>query len=575
VVNAELADSFERVADLMEILGEDRFRVNSYRRVARTIGDLTEDIAAIAREKRLTDLPGIGKGTAEKIEQYLASGKLAVLEELQAKVPPGLSTLLAIPGLGPKKAALVWKELNVTSLDDLKRVIASGQMATLPGLGAQSVKKIADGIAFLESSGQRVPLGVALPLAEAIAADVRKLAGVKQVEIAGSLRRGQETIGDIDLLCRADDGAAVITAFTRLPMVTQVLASGDTKGSITTTIAGGQQVQIDLRVVPDESFGAAWQYFTGSKEHNIRLREMAIKRGWKLNEWGLFDGDKPLAGKSEADIYKRFGLPLFPPELRQDRGEFDLKEAPELIALDDIRGDLHTHTTASDGRATIEEMAEAAKARGYEYICITDHSKSSVIANGLTVERMEHHIVAIRAADQRIKGIAILVGCECDILPDGTLDYPDELLRQCDLVVASIHSAQSGGKRTPTERTLAAIENPCVTIIGHPSGRLINRRKAMDLDMGAIVAAAAKSHTVLEINASWQRLDLKDLHARQAIEAGVTLAIDTDAHSIDQLDQMRFGILTARRAGVAPKHVLNTKPLKSLRSFIAKKRAAG
>ncbi len=575
MVNAELADSFERVADLMEILGEDRFRVNSYRRVARTIGDLTEDIAAIAREKRLTDLPGIGKGTAEKIEQYLASGKLAVLEELQAKVPPGLSTLLAIPGLGPKKAALVWKELNVTSLDDLKRVIASGQMATLPGLGAQSVKKIADGIAFLESSGQRVPLGVALPLAEAIAADVRKLAGVKQVEIAGSLRRGQETIGDIDLLCRADDGAAVITAFTRLPMVTQVLASGDTKGSITTTIAGGQQVQIDLRVVPDESFGAAWQYFTGSKEHNIRLREMAIKRGWKLNEWGLFDGDKPLAGKSEADIYKRFGLPLFPPELRQDRGEFDLKEAPELIALDDIRGDLHTHTTASDGRATIEEMAEAAKARGYEYICITDHSKSSVIANGLTVERMEHHIVAIRAADQRIKGIAILVGCECDILPDGTLDYPDELLRQCDLVVASIHSAQSGGKRTPTERTLAAIENPCVTIIGHPSGRLINRRKAMDLDMGAIVAAAAKSHTVLEINASWQRLDLKDLHARQAIEAGVTLAIDTDAHSIDQLDQMRFGILTARRAGVAPKHVLNTKPLKSLRSFIAKKRAAG
>ena len=575
MVNAELADSFERVADLMEILGEDRFRVNSYRRVARTIGDLTEDIAAIAREKRLTDLPGIGKGTAEKIEQYLASGKLAVLEELQAKVPPGLSTLLAIPGLGPKKAALVWKELNVTSLDDLKRVIASGQMATLPGLGAQSVKKIADGIAFLESSGQRVPLGVALPLAEAIAADVRKLAGVKQVEIAGSLRRGQETIGDIDLLCRADDGAAVITAFTRLPMVTQVLASGDTKGSITTTIAGGQQVQIDLRVVPDESFGAAWQYFTGSKEHNIRLREMAIKRGWKLNEWGLFDGDKPLAGKSEADIYKRFGLPLFPPELRQDRGEFDLKEAPELIALDDIRGDLHTHTTASDGRATIEEMAEAAKARGYEYICITDHSKSSVIANGLTVERMEHHIVAIRAADQRIKGIAILVGCECDILPDGTLDYPDELLRQCDLVVASIHSAQSGGKRTPTERTLAAIENPWVTIIGHPSGRLINRRKAMDLDMGAIVAAAAKSHTVLEINASWQRLDLKDLHARQAIEAGVTLAIDTDAHSIDQLDQMRFGILTARRAGVAPKHVLNTKPLKSLRSFIAKKRAAG
>jgi DNA polymerase (family 10) len=573
MVNAELAAAFDEVADLMELLGEDRFRIGSYRRAARVLGEFHEDIAVVCKEKRLTDIPGVGKSMAEKICEYLDTGKIQRLEELKAKLPRELVTLLQIPNMGPKKVTLVHQQLGVKNLEDLKRVIASGELAKLKGLGEQSVKKIADGIAFLESSSERVPLGVAAPLAETLAVQVRQISGVKQVAIAGSLRRGVETIGDIDLLCEAENGPEVIKAFTSLPAVKSVLAAGDTKGSITVWLPGGKAMQVDLRVVPEASFGAAHQYFTGSKAHNIRLREIAIKKGWKLNEWGLFEGEKQLAGRTEEAIYKELHVPMVPPELREDRGECDPHfECPELVTLQDMRGDLHMHTTASDGRCSIDEMAEACKAQGYEYLAICDHSRSSVIANGLSIERMEQHIAAIRAADKRVKGIAILAGCECDILPEGKLDYPDSLLRECDLVVASIHSAQTGGKRTATERTLAAIENPYVTIIGHPTGRLINRRKPMDIDMAQVVAAAARNHTVLEINASWQRLDLKDVHVRQALEAGVLLAIDTDAHSVEQLDQLKFGVTIARRAGATPKDMLNTRNLKALTAAIAKKR---
>lgn len=595
MANVELIRAFERIADLLEIDGADGFRINSYRRAARTLKDAGEDAAVLAEEGRLQELPGVGKGTAQRIQQFLDSGHIDVLDELEAKFPPGLPALLDISGMGPKKVALVHAELGVKNLDDLKKAIALGAMEKLPGLGATSVKKIAEGIAFLERSGGRTPLGIALPIAEVFLDRVRTLRSVKQAELAGSLRRGVETIGDIDIVCDAADGEKVIKQFVAFDGVKRVLAAGATKGSVTIELDAGKELQIDLRVVESDSYGAALQYFTGSKEHNVRLRERAIAKKWRLNEYGLFDGEKSIAGKREADIYKKLGLPCLPPELREDRGEFDPPASPlskggprgvasplgkggprgvlpELVTLDDIRGDLHVHSVASDGRCTIEEMAAAAKERGYEYIAICDHSKSSTIANGLSIERMVEHMAKIRAVARKTKGVAILVGCECDILANGSLDYPDEILAQCDWVVASIHSALGSTKHSPTERTLAAIENPYVSMIGHPTGRLLNKRAPMDLDMAAVVGAAAKNGTMLEINASWQRLDLKDVHVRMALDRGVTLGINTDAHHTDQLAQMRFGVLTARRGGAAKEDIVNCLPLAALRKRIQYKR---
>lgn len=543
-------------------------------------------------------IPGIGKGTAERIQQFLETGHIDELDALQAKLPEELPALLGISGMGPKKVALVYRELSVEGFDDLKRVIASGELAKLPGLGVASVKRISEGIAFLESSGGRTPLGVALPIAEALAEQVCKLPGVHRVEIAGSLRRGQETIGDIDLLCEADDGEQVVKSFVELgddnwPSIKRVLAAGKTKASVTIergAAAGGKagrEVQVDLRVVPAESFGAAWQYFTGSKEHNVRLRERAVRSNLRLNEYGLFsaDGEPSIAGRDEEGIYKKLDLPWIPPELREDSGEFEQSPSVSqslrpsvpslLVTVDDIRGDLHMHTTASDGKNSIEEMASVAKVMGYRFIAICDHSQSSTIANGLSIKRMEAQIVAVREANERVAGIEILVGTECDILPNGSLDYPDDLLAQTDWVVASVHSAMGSGGRAkldPTERTLAAIENRWVSVIGHPTGRLINRRAAMEIDMAAVVKAASASKTMLEINASWRRLDLKDMHARQAIEAGVTLSINTDAHHVEQLSQMRYGVMTARRARARPQDVVNTMTVAALKKRIAAKR---
>ena len=574
--NAQVARRFDRMADLMEIQGDNSFRVNSFRRVARTLNDATESVKTLTDEDRLTDLPGIGKGTADRIKEFLATGSISDLVELERSVPKGLPDLLAIPGMGPKKVMLVHQQLGVTNFDDLKSAIESGKLAKLPGLGAASAKKIAEGIAFLERSGDRIPLGQAWTIAEAFAERVAKLPDVRKVELAGSLRRGRETIGDIDILCVAADPPATVEKFAQFDGVNTVLAQGDTKGSVTTTLESGKDIQIDLRVVESDAFGSALQYFTGSKEHNVRLRELATKKKWRLNEYGLWDGEKRIAGKTEQQIYKKLGVPFAPPELREDRGEFEADPPDDLLTLDDIRGDLHMHTVASDGKNTIEEMAKAAKKLGYEYIAICDHSRSATIANGLSIERMEEHIEAIRAADKKVKGITILVGCECDILSDGSLDYPDELLAQCDWVVASIHSAMGPAtgsqKKTPTERTIAAIENPYVCTIGHPTGRLINKREPMDLDMTAVVRAAAANGTCLEINASWQRLDLKDVHARQAIDAGATLVINTDAHRTGGLGQMGYGVVTARRGRATKKDVANTRTLADLRKLIDKKR---
>lgn len=442
--NKELAKIFDQIADLLEIKGEDPFRINSYRRVGRAIGELNEDVADIATTGRLTDIPRVGKGTAERIQQYLQTGKIELHQQLLDEIPSGLPKLLDIPGMGPKKVAAAWKKLGVTDLDSLVAVIDSGKLAELPGLGAKSVAHIQQGIEFLQRSLGRTPLGVALPVARRLAGQLADLAAVKRVEIAGSARRGCETVGDVDILCQSAAGKKVVDAFTQLEQVKQVLAAGATKGSVLVEAPGGADLQVDVRVVPAKSFGAALQYFTGSKEHNVRLREIAVKKKLKLNEYGLFKGDKQVAGAQEADIYAKLGLPFIPPELREDRGEIEtVGNLPRLVTLDDIRGDLHLHTIASDGHQTAEQLGRFAKDYGYEYIAVADHSKSQTIANGLSIDRMYEQIETVRAADKKVRGIAILLSTEIDILAGGKLDYPDDLLAECDLVIASIHSGMA------------------------------------------------------------------------------------------------------------------------------------
>ena len=569
--NRDVAAVFEQIADLLEIQQADGFRVNSYRRVARIIDDLTEDLAAIDARDGLEKVPGIGKGSAGRIREYLQTGRIATHQELVGQTPGGLPRLLEVRGLGPKKVALLWKRLGVTSLDDLAAAIESGKLVDLPGLGAKSVEQIKAGLAFLRASTGRTPLGIARTVADATAAEVRRIEGVRRAEIAGSCRRGCETIGDLDLLCEAADGPAVIEAFTKLPAVEEVLAAGQTKGSVVVSLADGGRLQADLRVVAKAEFGAALQYFTGSKDHNVRLRERAGARKLKLNEYGLFAGERRVAGAEEQGLYSKLGLAFVPAELREDRGEVAAAaegRLPDLVTLDDVRGDLHCHTVASDGHNTIEEMAAAAKQRGYEYLAIADHTASSAIAHGLSPQRMAEQIETIRRADKQIEGLRLLVSCEVDILADGRLDYPDELLAECDIVTASIHSALTQDRKKVTARSVRAIEHPQVDILGHPTGRLLGRRDAMDLDMAAVIAAAAAHGKALELNASWQRLDLKDTHVRQAVEAGVTVAVCTDAHSIDQLDQMGFGITTARRGWATADTVLNARPLAALRAWL-------
>lgn len=573
MTNADVARQFEEIADLMEIRGDDAFRVNAYRKIARTVEDLAADINDLAARNELAGLPGVGKASIEKIRELLSTGKLALRDELLAEVPAGLLGLRQIQGLGPKKIAQLWRERGIDSIDALKTALANNALAGLKGFAEKSIDNIRRGLDFLATTVGRTRLGIAWEIAEQFKQQLRKVPGVQRIEHAGSLRRGVETVGDIDLLCIADDGAKVVQAFTKLADPNAILASGDTKGSIRFSYADDRAIQVDLRVVPAASYGAALQYFSGSKAHNVRLREMAVKRGWSLNEYGLNEGETQLAGANEEDIYAKLGLPWIPPELREDRGEFDLRETPaDLIDLADIRGDLHMHTTASDGRCTIEQMIEGAAARGYQYICITDHSRSSFVANGLTIERLKAHIDDVRAAAAKTKNLTVWVGAEVDILSEGELDYPDEMLAQLDFVVASLHAGMSQDVKINTNRTLRAIQNPYVNLIAHPTGRMINRREAMPLDLETLAAAAAETGTAMEINASNFRLDLKDQHARFVRDRGVTICIDCDAHHADQFDQMRFGVMTARRAWLRKADVLNTRPAAEIKAFVAAKR---
>ncbi|MCH2133235.1 MAG: DNA polymerase/3'-5' exonuclease PolX [Phycisphaerales bacterium] len=578
-VNRDLSACFDRIASILEVQGANAFKVNANRRVARIIKDLPGDIAAFAgNKKELTAIDGIGSGSADRILEYLDSGTISELEELTAGIPDGLVDLLDVPGLGPKTVRRLWQEADVTSIDTLRRAIDDGTLESMPRMGAKTISNIADSLDFMETAGERLGIGIALPIAEDLMARLYEVTGTRRIAYAGSLRRGRETIGDVDLLAVTDDPDGLAEAFTTAPEVAKVLAKGGTKCSVRLE----RGLQVDLRMIAEEAFGAGLMYFTGSKEHNVALRERAIKASQRLNEYGLFPDDgesgtpqsrgiKPVAAQTEEDIYTALKLPVRPPELREQRDDVE-SEPPPLVEVSSMRAELHAHTEASDGVMTIRELADEAKSRGFHTIAVTDHSRSSVQANGLSEDRLRAHIDAVHEVDAAIKGIRVLAGSEVDILSDGRLDYDDELLAMLDIVVASPHVALRQSSDKATARLLAAIRHPLVHIIGHPTGRIINRREGLSPDMAALVEAASECDTALEINANPLRLDLRDTHVRLAVEAGCPVAINTDAHRPEDFDLLRYGVLTGRRGRLGPKQCINAWTAKRLHAWLARKR---
>jgi DNA polymerase (family 10) len=577
--NVAVSTIFSQMADVMEILDEDRFRINSYRTVARILGELPADVATLLDSGELAETPGIGKSSLAKIEEFVKTGEIQAHRDLLARIPASLLELLNIPGVGPKTVKAFYHDLHVRSLDDLKKALDDEQVETLPGFGPKKAEAIRKGIEFVEKATGRIRLDQAMLAAGIVADFLKQLPGVDRVQPAGSLRRRAETVGDVDILVcgnatSGETAEQILNTFAKAPFVERVLGAGGTKASILLRTQASP-VQVDVRVVPPESFGAAAQYFTGSKAHNIRLREIAVKAGLKLNEYGLFKDEDRIAGTTEDEIYAKLRLEYVPPLLREDRGEVEAARdhaLPKLVALDDIRGDFHSHTNATDGAATIEEMAQAAKSLGYEFLCITDHSQSTVIANGQSPERLARQIAEIHRINARLKGITILAGAEVDILAEGRLDFENELLADLDWVVASIHSALGGPRERVTLRTLKAMDNPYVSCIGHPTGRVIGHRDAMDLDMPAVIEHAAQTSTALEVNCDPSRLDLKDVHCRMAVEAGVKLALGTDAHSPGSLSFMSYGVATAGRGWATKASVLNALSPAKLRAWIESKR---
>ncbi len=569
--NAEIAAMFEKIADVMELKGENPFRISSYRKAARVIGDLTEDIAELAKDERLTNISGIGASTAEKIIEYLNTGKMARYEEVMKGISEETVAMLQIPGLGPKTVSMLNKELGIIGVADLEKAISDGKLSGLPGIGEKKIENIVKGIALFKTSQQRIPLGTALPVVKRIVSIMEKIPGVKAIQPAGSLRRMRENVGDIDILVSGSDGKGIIKAFVSMPGVNEVLASGDTKGSV--RIEEG--LQVDLRVVDEDAYGSALQYFTGSKAHNIHLRELAKKKGLKISEYGIFKGEKRTGGKTEDDIYKALGMDWVPPELREDRGEVEAARArklPKLLELRDIKGDLHVHSNWSDGTSTFKEIAEHARRRGYSYVVVSDHTKTLKIANGLTEERLLKEIAEIDKLNETISGITLLKATEVDILSDGSLDMSDKVLSRLDIVVASVHSGFKQPREKITKRILSAIENPYVTIIGHPTGRVITSREGYDVDLEKVLEACAKTGTAMELNAYYDRLDLNDINCKMAKDAGVKIAISTDTHHIEQLWMMELGVGIARRGWLETKDVINAWPLEKLKAFCQAKR---
>lgn len=561
--NQELAEIFDQIADALELKGETGFRVLAYRKAARVLAELTEDIEELDRENRLETIPGIGSGIAKKIHEYLTTGKMQKLKEVKSGLEPGLFVLLKIPGVGPKTVRLLNQKLGVKDLEDLKRALADGSAAKLPGMGRKKVENILQGIQTAEHAGERMYLNEAYELAEAIVNHIKNAGVADQVTFAGSLRRGKETIGDIDILASGKNPTAIINCFINYPKKQQVVSAGDTKASIVVS-TGKTLRQIDLRVVHKKEFGAALQYFTGSKDHNIALRTIAQKQGLKISEYGVFRGEKKIAGKNETEVYRALGLPYIEPELREDRGEIEAAKSgrlPRLIQLADIKSDLHIHTDASDGLSTLEDIVTACRQRGYTHIAIAEHSVSAGYAGGLSEDELLRRCETIDRLNNRLTGFRVLKAAEVDITPEGKLDYSDRTLRQLDLVIASIHQAFN---REATRRICFAIEHPLVHIIAHPSGRLINKRPGYDIDLEKVIEWAAKFKKVLEINSYYARLDLNDVWAKRAKDAGVLLAINTDAHAVADLSWMRYGVITARRAWLKKTDVINCLTLNQL-----------
>ena len=542
----------------MEITGSNAFRVNAITKVARILDDLPTEIAPIAGDlKALQALDGIGKSSAEKISECVETGTIREFDELKESIPSGLIDVLEIPGLGPKTVKVLWEKGGVTDIETLKTKIDDGALTDIPRMGAKTLANIRDAIDFSERSAGRMRLGQALPLAEALVARISNATGVTRIAYAGSLRRGRETIGDIDILVAAKDPEAPTRILKETPGVEKVLLSGETK----TSVRLDSGMQVDLRIVAESAFGAALLYFTGSKEHNVLMREVAIEKSMRLNEYGLFpdDGDPeppqnrgiaPVAAETEQAIYEALEIPFLPPELREEAARNGLALPENLVTVKSIKAELHCHTNASDGTMTLDELIEQARKRGFHTLAVTDHSRSSAQANGLSVERLLEHIAAIHEADDRYDDITVLAGSEVDILADGRLDYDDEILQQLDWVVASPHSSLRQEPAKATERLLKAIEHPMVHVIGHPTGRLINEREGLSPDMATLIAAAKEHDTALELNANPWRLDLRDKHVRLAASEDVLVTIDTDAHRPADFDLLKYGVLTARRGGL-------------------------
>ncbi|MBI1278521.1 MAG: DNA polymerase/3'-5' exonuclease PolX [Anaerolineaceae bacterium] len=570
LTNREIADIFENVATMLEIKGEIIHRVLSYRRAGETLRELPRDLHAIAAEGKLTEIPSIGDTLAAKINEMLDTGKLEFYEKLTKEIPSGLVDIVHINGVGPKKAKLFWKELNITTVPELEAAARGGKLRDLAGMGAKSELKIIEGIESLARQTGRTPLGNALPAAQAILDVVMKVPGAIEGVIAGSIRRARPTIGDVDLLVASDDATPIMDTFVAMEQVALIHGHGPTKSSV--ELLNG--LQVDLRVLEKARWGTALNYFTGSQAHNIRMRELALKKGYSLNEHAFSPVDKEgniiedapkILCATEKEVYATVGLPWIPPELREDSGEIEAAQAgklPKLISMDDMHADLHMHTTASDGTRSIREMAEEARQRGRKFIVITDHSHSLGIANGLTIERLLAQQEEVRKVDTEFSGsIRVFHGTEMDINADGTLDFPDEILAKLDFVIASLHVSLRQPREQITARMLSAIRNPHVDLIGHPRAQILPDREPADLDMDEVFNAARESGIALEINANPRRLDLEAQFARRAVEMGIPLSINTDAHAPDHMDLMMYGVMTARRGWVTAESVINTWPL--------------
>ncbi|MFG2556078.1 DNA polymerase/3'-5' exonuclease PolX [Streptomyces sp. NPDC048581] len=574
--NDEVAALLQEYADLISITGGDAFKSRVYEKAARAIGGHHADVSKLD-VKGLKEIPNVGKSIAEKVVEYFANGSISAVEELRAKIPAGVRQLTAIPTLGPKKALVIYQELGISTTEELADAIHEERLRDLKGFGPKTEENILHGIGLLQSSGDRVLIDVAMSLAEDIVAEMSQVTGCERCAYAGSLRRVRETIGDIDILVAAKRPQPIMRAFTELPYVSEVIAHGEKKTSIRTT----KGLQVDLRVVPPDSWGAAMQYFTGSKAHNIRTREMAVHKKLKLSEYGLFDTEtgKKIVSRTEEDVYARLGLPWIPPTLREDRGEIEAGlrgELPDLVQEKDIRGDLHTHTDLTDGLAPLEEMIAAAAERGYAYYAVTDHGPDMAMQR-MTDERILAQRAQVRELDgaygKRGKrgGMRVLHGAELNIGPDGDVDWPPEFLAGFDLCVASVHSHFNQGRAALTRRIVRACENPHVHIIGHPTTRLLGKRPAIDVDLDEVFAACARTGTALEINSHPDRLDLRDEDILRARRHGVRFAVDSDAHAVIHLANLRYGVGTAQRGWLTKDDVINTWPLTRLRRFLEKR----